>query len=77
LKRGRPVVLLVNEDFTIASSTAAKAYGIDNLPMVIFPNNMDNLSEDEILALTRRRFEEIVRKLTYAGNNSGLEGEQP
>lgn len=71
------MVLLVNEDFKFVTSAAAKGYGFDNLPMVFFPNNFDSLSEEEIITLTRRSFEEIVRKLTDPDNNSGLKGAQP
>lgn len=63
LKRGLPTVLLANENFLVAAKTMAKAFGGEKLVVTSFPTNMDTLPEDEIIALTRKGFEEIITKL--------------
>ena len=63
IKRAVPAVLLVNENFIIATKTVAKAYGVDDLPYVVFPSNMDSMPEGEIIELTEKGFDEVLGKL--------------
>ena len=63
IKRGRPTVLIVNENFVEAAESISRASGISNLPYVVFPTNIDSLPEEEIAALTEARLEEIAGKL--------------
>lgn len=63
LKRGRPVVLLANENFVDALEGIAGAAGVPNLPYVVFPTNIDALPETEIAAMGEARLHEIVDKL--------------
>ena len=63
LKRGRPVVLLANENFVGALESIAGAAGVPNLPYVVFPTNIDSLPEAEIVAMGEARLAEIAGKL--------------
>ena len=63
LKRGRPVVLLANENFIEALESIARAAGVPNLPYVVFPTNIDSLPEAEITAMAEERLAEIAGKL--------------
>ncbi len=63
LKRGRPVVLLANENFIDALEGIAAAAGVPNLPYVVFPTNIDGLPEAEIADMGKARLHEIVDKL--------------
>ena len=63
MKRGRPVVLLANENFVEALEAIAGAAGVPNLPYVVFPTNIDSLPEEEIIAMGAARLDEMVEKL--------------
>ncbi|MEE8433647.1 MAG: hypothetical protein V3S64_02560 [bacterium] len=63
MKRGRPVVLLANENFVEALEEIAGAAGVPNLPYVVFPTNIDSLPEEEIVAMGESRLHEMVDKL--------------
>ena len=65
IKRGLPTVLLVNENFLVATEAMAKSYGLSQLPTVVFPTNMDSMPEEEIIELTGKGFPEVVRKLVW------------
>ena len=75
LKRGRPVVLLVNENFVDALENIARAAGVPNLPYVVFPTNIDGLPEEEILAMGEARLTEMVEKLV-GQTEASLSGER-
>ncbi len=75
MKRGRPVVLLANENFVEALESIAGAAGVPNLPYVVFPTNIDSLPEEEIVAMGEARLAEIAGKLVNQ-TDASLSGHQ-
>ena len=76
MKRGRPVVLLANENFVEALVEIAGAAGVPNLPYVVFPTNIDSLPEEEIVAMGESRLHEMVHKLV-SQTEASLAGQKP
>ena len=77
IQRGKPTVLLTSTNFVETAKTLAKAAGLSQLPYIVFPADVDNLPEKEILALAEERSEEIFAKLIdpFPHEETTLQGE--
>lgn len=55
---------LVTERFEDLAHSVARARGKNNFPLVVWPADVEELSDAELKALADRTFDEVVRKLT-------------
>jgi hypothetical protein len=52
--------VVVTSVFENLGRTAARAQGYPTLPMLVLPHPMESRSEDEIRAIARARFDELI-----------------
>jgi hypothetical protein len=57
-------VALVTERFEDLAHSVARARGKNNFPIVVWPANVEELSEAELRALADRTFDDLVSRLT-------------
>ena len=60
LRSGKPAVVVVTEVFVNLAQTAARARGVDPIPMLVLPHPMEGRSPDEIDRIAERRFDEAM-----------------
>ena len=63
VKRGKPTVLLLNENFLVEAKIVARSRGVPDLPYVVFPHNLETLPIPDIKAAIDRVFPQIVNHL--------------
>ena len=63
LRAGKPAVAVVTEVFANLARIAARARGIDPLPLLVLPHPMETRSVEEIERICDERFEEAVGNL--------------
>ena len=63
LRAGKPAVVVVTEVFANLARTAARARGIDPIPMLVLPHPMENRPPDEIDRICDERFDEAIALL--------------
>lgn len=54
----------MTERFEDLAHSVARARGKNNFPIVVWPANVEELSDAELKALADRTFDELVNKLT-------------
>jgi uncharacterized ferredoxin-like protein len=60
LQAGKPAVVVVTAVFANLARTAARARGIDPIPMLVLPHPMETRSGAEIDRICDERFEEAI-----------------
>lgn len=55
-----PAVVVLTEVFTNLGASAARARGFGDLRTLVLPHPMESRTEDEIIAIARARFGDIV-----------------
>lgn len=60
LRSGLPAVVVVTEVFVNLAQTAARARGVDPIPMLVLPHPMEGRSEAEIERIAGQRFAEAM-----------------
>jgi uncharacterized ferredoxin-like protein len=63
LRAGKPAVVVVTVVFAYLARTAARARGIDPIPMLVLPHPMETRSAEEIDRIAEERFEEMIEHL--------------
>jgi hypothetical protein len=63
LRDGKPAVVVVTEVFANLARTAARARGIDPIPMLVLPHPMENRPIAEIEQIADQTFEELIHLL--------------
>jgi hypothetical protein len=63
IKRGVPTVLLISENFVETAKTLARVAGVVNLPIVVFPPEVDNLPREQVISLLEERLADITGRL--------------
>ncbi len=56
-------MVVVTEVFVNLADTAARARGFGNLRRLVLPHPLETRSADEIVAITRSRFDHLVQLL--------------
>jgi len=67
LRAGKPAVVVVTEVFANLARTAARARGIDPIPMLVLPHPMETRSPEEIDRIAEQRFAEAIELLCTGG----------
>ena len=60
LRAGKPAVVVVTEVFANLARTAARARGVDPIPMLVLPHPMETRPPDEIDRIAAERFAEVI-----------------
>jgi hypothetical protein len=60
LRAGKPAVVVVTEVFANLARTAARARGVDPIPMLVLPHPMETRPADEIDRIAAERFAEAI-----------------
>lgn len=60
LRAGKPAAVVVTEVFANLARTAARARGVDPIPMLVLPHPMETRSVAEIDRIAEDRFAEAV-----------------
>ena len=60
LRSGRPAVVVVTEVFVNLAQTAARARGVDPIPMLVLPHPMEGRSAAEIDRIAEARFADVM-----------------
>jgi uncharacterized ferredoxin-like protein len=63
LRAGKPALVVVTEVFANLARTAARARGVDPIPMLVLPHPMETRSAEEIERMADQRFAEAVALL--------------
>ena len=63
LRDGKPAVVVVTEVFANLARTAARARGIDPIPMLVLPHPMENRPVAEIERIADQTFDELIHLL--------------
>lgn len=63
LRLGKPAVVVVTEVFVNLAQTAARARGVDPIPMLVLPHPMEGRAPDEIDRIAEERFEEAMARI--------------
>ena len=63
LQAGKPAVVVVTAVFANLARTAARARGIDPIPMLVLPHPMETRSAEEIDRICDATFDEAIRNL--------------
>jgi uncharacterized ferredoxin-like protein len=63
LRAGKPAVVVVTEVFANLARTAARARGIDPIPMLVLPHPMETRPAEEIERICDEQFEEAIGKI--------------
>jgi uncharacterized ferredoxin-like protein len=66
LRAGKPAVVVVTEVFANLARTAARARGIDPIPMLVLPHPMETRPREEIDRIAAERFAEVVGLISSA-----------
>ena len=61
LRAGKPAIVVVTEVFANLARTAARARGIDPIPMLVLPHPMETRAPEEIDRIAEQRFDEAIR----------------
>jgi hypothetical protein len=60
LRSGKPAAVVVTEVFVNLAQTAARARGVDPIPMLVLPHPMEGRSPEEIDRIAEQRFAEAM-----------------
>jgi len=60
LRSGKPAAVVVTEVFVNLAQTAARARGVDPIPMLVLPHPMEGRSAEEIDRIADQRFAEAM-----------------
>ena len=60
LRAGKPAVVVVTEVFANLARTAARARGIDPIPILVLPHPMETRSAEEIDRIAEQTFDEAI-----------------
>jgi hypothetical protein len=60
LRSGKPAAVVVTEVFVNLAQTAARARGVDPIPMLVLPHPMEGRTADEIDRIAEARFDEVM-----------------
>jgi hypothetical protein len=71
VKRERPAVLVVTERFVGLAKTVAKARGLPDLPMVVLPAGMEQMTRAELEEVARKTLDEAGKVFTRPPSPSG------
>jgi hypothetical protein len=63
LRAGKPALVVVTEVFANLARTAARARGVEPLPMLVLPHPMETRTPDEIERICEQRFDEAIAQL--------------
>jgi hypothetical protein len=63
LRAGKPAAVVVTEVFANLARTAARARGIDPIPMLVLPHPMETRPAAEIDRIAEERFAEAIALL--------------
>ena len=63
LRAGKPAVVVVTEVFANLARTAARARGVDPIPMLVLPHPMEMRPGPEIDRICEERFAEAIALL--------------
>jgi hypothetical protein len=63
LRAGKPALVVVTEVFANLARTAARAQGVDPVPMLVLPHPMETRSVDEIERICDQRFDDAIALL--------------
>jgi len=66
LRLGKPAAVVVTDVFANLAQTAARARGIDPIPMLVLPHPMEGRSADEIDRIAEEVFAQAVALLVDA-----------
>ena len=70
LRAGKPAAVVVTEVFANLARTAARARGIDPIPMLVLPHPMETRPADEIDRIAEERFAEAIALLCASSSSS-------
>ena len=60
LRSGKPAAVVVTEVFVNLAQTAARARGVDPIPMLVLPHPMEGRSNEEIDRIAEAHFDAAV-----------------
>ena len=60
LRGGKPAAVVVTEVFANLARTAARARGVDPIPMLVLPHPMENRPPAEIERIAEERFADAI-----------------
>lgn len=63
-QQGVPSVVCVTERFSQAAKTYARMKGKPDIPILVLPANIEELSDEELGSLAKTTFEQAARQLT-------------
>jgi hypothetical protein len=63
LRAGKPAVVVVTEVFVNLAETAARARGVDPIPMLVLPHPMEGRAPEEIDRIAEERFAEAMASI--------------
>ena len=63
LRAGKPAVVVVTEVFANLARTAARARGIDPIPMLVLPHPMETRAPEEIDRICDETFAEAIGQI--------------
>lgn len=63
LRAGKPAAVVVTEVFVNLAQTAARARGVDPLPMLVLPHPMEGRGADEIDRIADQHFDAAMALL--------------
>jgi hypothetical protein len=61
MKRGIPIVMMVNEDFVTIAKLIAKSKGAPGLPHVVFPRTINTTPDKDVETLMDNAIPQIVQ----------------
>ena len=62
--KGIPTVVIITEPFRVLSETVARARGKPDLPLIVLPSTIEEISDDEISSMAKTTFERVAGLLT-------------
>jgi hypothetical protein len=71
LRAGKPAVVVVTEVFANLARTAARARGIDPIPMLVLPHPMETRTPEEIDRICEEKFAEAIGLISSRGDAPG------
>ncbi|MBX3023826.1 hypothetical protein KF840_02850 [bacterium] len=67
LRAGKPAAVVVTEVFVNLAQTAARARGVDPIPMLVLPHPMEGRAPAEIDRIAEERFAAAMRLIVDDG----------
>lgn len=67
LRAGKPAAVVVTEVFVALAQTAARARGVEPLPLLVLPHPLEGRSDAELDAIAERHFAAAMALIADAG----------